>query len=177
MGSMKRTIFLLCLVLAGFVATAQRTVHLRHLWERPQVHVLFQGYHLSFLIKDIDKALGFLAEMGDTTYGIKCGLDTARNYPLELFPGLRQLYKSPLQAMMQNGVGAYLLTTGHVLVKNKKGKVLKSVIADFQPQVDGERMMYLVFYDPKHKRNRPKQVVFTGQMAAGLYNRDLGIFD
>ena len=58
----------------------QRTVEMRNLWAQPRVHVLFQGYTISYTIKDINKAIGIMAQMGDSTYGVTSKLDTGKDY-------------------------------------------------------------------------------------------------
>ena len=109
------SLLLFALIISG-TTQAQRTIQLRNLWTRPQVHVLFQGYSISFTIKDIDKALQLLAETGDTTYGTTCGLDTSGDYVVELFPGLKMEYRKPLQILMQKAVGAFLISAGHAYI-------------------------------------------------------------
>ena len=151
-------------------APAQRTVQLRNLWTRPQVHVLFQGYTVCFTIKDIDRALQLLAETGDSTYGTSCGLDTAGTYVIELFPGLKTQRRYALQTIIQNAVGAFLVTSGHAYIENPKHKIVREVISDIQPIVPGEDDAYILFTDPRNKN-----ILFSGRMAADMYGKDLGI--
>lgn len=164
-------VFLL-LVLFSTSARAQHPVPLRNLWMRPQVHVVFNEYTLSFTIRDIDKSLGFLASIGDTTYGMQCGLDTGKNYVYELYPGTHTEYKFPMQPLLQNGVGCFLLTAGHAVVQNKKHKALREIIVDIDPLEPGDTIAMISFYDPKTKK-----MVFQGKMATRLYKKDLGIDD
>ncbi len=114
------------LLLAAFFLSCftvpQHTVQIRNLWEKPQVHVLFEGYTISFTIKDINKALQLLAETGDSTYGLESPFDTNKNYNFELYPGTRMEYHTQVQPMLQNGVGAFLLTAGHAEIRNEKQK-------------------------------------------------------
>jgi hypothetical protein len=152
---------------------AQRTIQMRNLWTRPQVHVLFQGYIVSFTIKDINRAMELLLETGDSTFGTTCGLDTAGNYIVELYPGLHQEYHNRTQALMQRGVGAFLLTAGHAYIENtalKKHKKIPAIIADIKPLLDGMDVTTVKFYDPA-----TSTLLFDGIIPAAMYNRDLGI--
>ena len=167
---MKRVTLVLLTLLLSCSAFGQRTVPLRNLWTRPQVHVWFEGYKLSFSIKDIDRALELLAETGDTTYGLTSGLDTASNYTVELMSGTKMEYRNDLQHMLQNNIGTFLLTAGHAEIMNARHKRLTDIIMDIQPLHDGDDMAYIVFYDPKSKK-----ILFTGRMAADMYKKDLGI--
>ena len=163
--------FLLTLSLAmSAVLFAQRTVKLHNLWAKPQVHVLFEGYTLSFKIKDINRTIEILNEIGDTTYGSTSGLDTLRHYTLELYPGLRLQYRNPLQPLMQRGVGCFLLLSGQAYIVNKKKKKLKEIVANILPVKGDDELAYVNFYDPKNNK-----LLFSGCMPVGLYNKDLGI--
>jgi hypothetical protein len=148
---------------------AQRTVKLNKLWEKPQVYVAFEGYTLSFKIKDINRALVLLAEAGDSSYGLHSGLDSAGRYTLELFPGSQTEYRTKLQALMQKGVGVFLLLAGHAEIKAGRRK-LKEIIADIQPIERDEPFVLVNFYDPKNNR-----LLFSGSMLTDMYNKDLGI--
>ena len=163
--------FLLTLSLAmSAVLFAQRTVKLHNLWAKPQVHVLFEGYTLSFKIKDINRTMEILNEIGDTTYGITSGLDTLRQYPLELYPGLRLQYRNALQPLMQRGVACFLLLSGQAHIVNKRKKKLKEIVANILPVKGDDELAYVNFYDPKNNK-----LLFSGCMPVGLYNKDLGI--
>ena len=163
------SLLFMALVLSGHVF-AQRTIRLRSMWERPQVHVLFEGYVVSFTIKDIDKALVLLYETGDHTYGKTCGLDTSGDYLIELYPGLKMEYINPLQPLMQKGVGAFLLSSGHAFVQNKKKRQLKTIVTDIEPIVGGQQQTVIKFYDPKNGK-----ILFSGVMAADMYTKDIGL--
>jgi len=152
------------------VADAQRSVPLQNLWAKPQVHVRFEGYTLSFKIKDIDRALILLAETGDSSYGIRSRLDTNGNYQIDLYPGLSAEYRNKIQPLMQRGVGAFLLLAGHAEVRNARNKKLSEVIADIQDKEGDEHDLAIKFYDPKNNH-----LLFFGSMSAELYNKDLGI--
>ncbi len=143
---------------------------MRNIWTRPQVHVLFQGYIISFTIKDINRAMELLQETGDTTYGKSCGLDTAGNFVLEFFPGFHQEYHSKLQWLMQTGVGAFLLSAGLAFIETERHKKVPAIVADMVPLMDGVEFTAFKFYDPK-----TKTMLFDGLMAAGMYNKDMGI--
>ncbi len=164
-------IFLLALLLPISLC-AQHPVAMRNLWARPQVHAIFNEYTLSFTIKDIDKSLALLRETGDNTHELTCGLDTAQNYTFELFPGSHAEYRYPIQAVLQNLIGCFLLTAGHAEIKNKRNKVLKEVIVDIEPLEPGDSVALVSFYDPK-----TKAMVFQGRLPADLYKKDLGIDD
>ena len=152
------------------VLFAQRTVKLHNLWAKPQVHVLFEGYTLSFKIKDINRTIELLNEIGDTTYGITSGLDTLRQFPIELYPGLKLQYRNTLQPLVQRGVGCFLLLSGQAYIVNKKKKKLKEIVANILPVKGDDELAYVNFYDPKNNK-----LIFSGCMPIGLYNRDLGI--
>ena len=149
---------------------AQRTIKMNTLWTEPKVHVLFQGYTVSFTIKDINRSLELLAESGDSTYLCLFNLDTTRKYLLELYPGYRQEYRNTMQPLMQKGVGAFLLLAGHALIENQKGKKIAIITADIQPLIEGTDYVTVLFYDPK-----TRELLFSGQMLADMYNKDLGI--
>ena len=167
---MKRLPLLLFALILPVLVSAQRTIAMRNIWTRPQVHVLFQGYTLSFTIKDIDKALLLLAETGDSTFGTACGLDTTGDYVIELFPGLRMEYRKPLQAIMQKGVGAFLLEAGRSYIEDQKHRPVRSVISDVKPPSRGVNDAYILFTDPRN--DNP---LFCGSMSADMYHKDLGL--
>jgi hypothetical protein len=152
------------------VLFAQRTVKLHNLWAKPQVHVLFEGYTLSFKIKDINRTIELLNEIGDTTYGITSGLDTLRQFPIELYPGLKLQYRNTLQPLVQRGVGCFLLLSGQAYIVNKKKKKLKEIVANILPVKGDDELAYVNFYDPHNNT-----LLFSGCMPVGLYNKDLGI--
>jgi hypothetical protein len=162
-------LFIAFIILANQVF-AQRTIRLRTMWARPQVHVLFEGYVVSFTIKDIDKALVLLDETGDHTYGRSCGLDTNGDYLIELYPGLRTEYLNPLQPIIQRAVGAFLLSSGHAYVQNKKHRKLKTITTDIEPIVGGEKETVIKFYDPKKGK-----ILFYGVLPAAMYTKDIGL--
>ena len=137
---------------------AQRTIPMRNVWARPQVHVLFEGYTLSFTIKDINRALALLTETGDTSFGIVSGLDTAKDYFCELYSGTRMEYRSVLQNLIQNGVGAFLLTSGHAYIENPKHKPVRSVTADINVFPGGVDHAFIIFNDPRNNKR-----LFTGR--------------
>ena len=145
---------------------------LRNLWERPQVHVIFNDYTVSFSIKDINKALVLLRATGDSTQPAECGLDTAKDFFYELYPGLHQQYRFPMQPILQNKIGAYLLTAGHAVIANKKHRLLKEIITDIRSLELQDKVSLATFYDPQSHN-----MLFQGKLAAELYKQDLGIDD
>lgn len=157
------------MVVSAFGANAQRVVKMRTMWDRPQVCVVFGEYKLYFTIHDIDKALALMSETGDSTFGLTSGLDTSRTYTTELHPGLRMAYTSPLQNLMQRGVGAFLLSSGHALITIGRKK-LDNILMDIKPVGDVDDDAYLIFYDPRHQ-----SVLFTGKMAVNMYKKDIGL--
>lgn len=167
---MKSWLLLLAALILSWSSFAQRTVKIRNLWAKPQVHVLFRGYTVSFTIKDINKALLLLAETGDSTYGLSSRLDEKKEYALELYPGSRTEYRNVLQPMIQKGVGAYLLTAGHAVIKRKRHKKLKEMLIDIGARGIGENDILITVYDPKNRK-----MVFQGRMKIEMYNKDLGI--
>ena len=162
-------LFLLALVPTNKLF-AQHITEMRNLWTTPQVHVLFEGYTISFAIKDINRSLDILREIGDSTHPVTCGLDTAKNYTFELYPGIHSEYHYEMQALLQNVVGSFLLTAGHAVIKNERHKILKSVIVDIGIAGIGEQVVSVYFYDPKNKK-----MIFEGRMAVDMYKKDLGI--
>ncbi len=167
---MKRLLLLLPLFIGSFFAHAQKNVVIRNLWADPEVHVAYQGYEVSFTIKDINKAMKLLAGTGDKTFDTASHLDPSRNYYIELYPGYRTEYHDPLQPILQLGVGAYLLYRGHAVIKNHKHKKLKNITMDMMPFRAGEHVTTVKFYDPANG-----QLIFNGQFADGMINADLGI--
>lgn len=167
---MKQFLLLFAVFILPLSSFSQKTVELRNLWAQPQVHILFEGYTISFTIRDIDRALELLSERGINTYGNTSGLDTTRQHHVELYPGFRQQYRSNLQVMMQNGAGSFLLSKGRAVIRNPKRKKLKAVIMDVNPFIEGEHTTVVKFYDPANNN-----LLFTGQLAASIQNADLGI--
>ncbi len=168
---MKSKLLLLLLVFA-YTTQAQRTINLRNMWTVPKVKVLFQGYTILFSIKDIDKTLGFLAEGGDTVYGTKSYLDTGKYYSCELYSNNHLEYRNNLQPLIQDGVGAFLILSGHAAVFNKKHKRIMKVTANISEAAYNEPYVLITFYDPKNEK-----MLFYGKMRTDIYNRDLGIED
>ena len=154
----------------SFSSFAQHPIQMSNLWMKPQVHVLFNGYTVSFTIKDINKALALLAETGDTIYGTTSGLDTAGNYFVELYPGLHQEYINKLQPLLQKGVGTFLLTARHAYIENSRHKKVSVILSDIQPLIEGEDITTVKFYDPENNK-----LIFEGVLDAAMYNKDLGI--
>ena len=167
---MKRLSLFFIVFLLSYSVFAQRTIQMRNIWTRPQVHVLFEGYTLSFTIRDIDRALLLLAETGDTSFGLVSGLDTGKDYYCELYSGTRMEYRNPMQNLLQNGVGAFLLTAGRAYIENPKHRHIQAVTADLNVFPGGVEHAFILFYDPKNNKR-----LFTGQMAANMYNKDVGI--
>lgn len=169
--TMKSKLLLLLLFFA-YPAQAQRTVNLRNMWTVPKVKVVFQGYTILFSVKDIDKTLGFLAEGGDTSYGTLSNLDTSQYYSCELYANNHLQYRNDLQPLLQNGVGAFLLLSGHAAVFNKRYKRIMKVTATISEAAYNEPYVLITFYDPKNHK-----ILFYGKMRTDIYNRDLGIDD
>lgn len=167
---MKR--FLLCAVaiLLSVGVWAQRSVKLIHLWEKPTVHVWFEGYLISFRVSDVNKALQLLAESGDSAYAHYEPLDTAGEFHAELYSGLKTEYKNTLQPLLQTVVGPFLLMSGRAEVTNPRRKKLDEVIADVMPVKQDAFVTYINFFDPKNKH-----LLFSGTMPMALYNKDLGL--
>ena len=169
---MKSIIFLFLVLFSTLSSYAQRPVEMRNLWTRAQVHVLFEGYTVSFAIKDINRSLAIMREMGDSSQPATCGLDTAKDYYYDLFPGIHAEFHHEMQPLLQNVVGAFLLTAGHAIVQDRRHKTLKSVIMDIGIAGIGEHVVSIYFYDPKNKK-----ILFEGRMDVDMYKKDLGIDD
>jgi len=167
---LKSLFYILALISLSLQGVAQQQINMRNLWVRPQVHVSFGDYTLSYTIKDINKALSFLNDLDKALYGSTSNLDTNKDYWVELFPGTRTDYRYRLQPMIQNGVGAYLLLCGHAEIQYKKHKKVKTLEAHLSHVTETEGSIFITFYDP-----RTKKMVFEGKMENALYNKDLGI--
>ena len=167
-----RTVFLFVVAVAfSYTSLAQKTIEMHTLWQRPQVHVIFGKYTISFTIKDIDKALKMLAESGDHTFGASSGLDTTKDHTIDLLPDVTHTeYRSSLQVLIQDGVGSFLISSGHAFIQNAKHKPVTSILVDEQPPIEGSKRVFVEFYDSKHE-----QRLFSGTMKTALQNRDLGI--
>lgn len=153
------------------VGIAQHPIPMHNLWARPQVHVVFGEYKVSFTIKDINKALMLLRQTSDSLQVTECGLDTAKDYYYELFPGSHTQYKTAMEPLLQNLVGPFLLSAGHALVE-RKHKPLKEVIMDTGQVGIGETDIFISFFDPKNRT-----MLFSGKMNIDMYKKDLGIDD
>lgn len=167
---MKRLLLFFVLLVLSHSIFAQRTIQMRNIWTRPTVHVFFEGYTISFTVKDINRALVLLAETGNTSFGLTSGLDTAKDYYCELYSGVRMEYRNALQNLLQNGVGAFLLLSGHAFIENPKHRQMQTVIADIKEFPRGVTSAFIIFTDPRDGKR-----VFTGRMIAEMYNKDLGI--
>lgn len=157
-------------VLLQTTCFAQRTVNLCNLWAKPQVHVKFEDYYVSFKIKDIDKALSLMAATGDSSFGLTSHLDEGTDYAVVLYPGLDMEYRNRMQPLLQRGVGVFLLLAGHAEVKNGRKKVLHKIIADMSQVSNDARYTYVNFFDPK-----TNAMLFSGRMNTAMINQDLGI--
>ena len=167
---MKRFVIFITALILPFCSFSQRTVQLQNLWQEPQVHVFFEGYTVSFTIRDINRALELLAETGDSTYGVMSKLDTAKQYTIELYPGFNTEYHNALQPLLQKGVGVFLLSIGHAVIENRKHKNLKSIVVDIDKPVGIENLLIVKCYD-----SNTGKLLFSGQMAGDLYGKDMGI--
>ena len=167
---MKRIQLFLFLLLSGYLH-AQQPIPIRNLWARPQVHVVFGEYTVSFTIRDINKALQLLRDNGQVFATPYCGLDTSKNYYFELYPGSHAEYKDTMQPLLQNQVAAFLLSAGRAeVMKNKKP--LGTIIMDLGEADLGEPSVFVSFFDPKSKT-----MLFSGKMPVCLYKKDIGIDD
>ena len=163
------TSFLLTIIFTTHL-WAQKTIELKNLWARPQVHIKFNGYVLSFTIRDLNRALELLNETGDYSYGTKCNLDTSVNYTTELYNGTAMEYKDPVQPLIQNGVGGFLFTKGKVEIEDHNHKHLKTIELSMEGTDYGASFVFIQVYDPKTKK-----LLFSGKMATAMYNLDMGI--
>jgi hypothetical protein len=155
-----------------FKGAAQQTITLKRLWVQPQVEVHFGPYRLWFTIKDIEKAMQLLPPSGQAKYGNTAALDTNREYIIELLSGRHLEYRNPLQDIMQNAVGAFLLFRGHAYIETGKRKKLHTILVDIGPVVDmdGYSTVPITVYDP-HNHN----MIFSGVMNSEMYYKDLGL--
>jgi len=169
---MRNTGLLIFLMLLPLSLLAQHKVNMRNLWARPQVHVLFSGYEVSFTIRDINKALRVLAANGDSSYSHYCQLDTAGDYYCELYPGIHTEYKRPIQILLQRGVGVYLLNAGLAQVKGRKKERVDNIICDMEPVEEGAPFTFASFYDGDNH-----QMLFNGRINTAIIGVDPGIDD
>lgn len=167
---MKRFVLLLPLLFILLPGMAQPAIKMRTMWDRPQVHVKFGDYTLSFTINHINKALQLIAESGDSTNGTNCGLDTNGNYIVEIYEGRTMMYGSRIQRLMHTELGAYLITAKRAYITRGKHKVVHEVIVDIEPPEMDLGIVYVRFYDPANHK-----LVFAGSMRKDMFNRDLGL--
>jgi hypothetical protein len=168
---MRAVILLVVAVAFSYTSQAQKTIEMRTLWQKPQVHVIYGDYVISFTIKDIDKTLRLLAESGDNRFPTACGLDTGTDHTVQLLADVtRQEYRSNLQILLQDGVGCFLIYSGHAFIQNKKHKPVRSILADEQPPIGDVKETYLEFYNAKTNER-----LFSGRIFYELHGRDLGI--
>ncbi len=172
MAKLFRTALVILLIAAPASSRAQQTITLKKLWIEPQVTVLFGDYRLLFTIKDIEKAMQLLPTSDQALYGASAALDKNRTYTIELLPGRRTEYRFPLQGIMQNAVGGFLLYRGHAAVMKGRHKELRSIDIKFGPPVDmdGYSTVSVTAYDPKDGA-----MIFSGVMNAEMYYKDLGL--
>ena len=143
---------------------------LRNLWTRPQVVVTFNGYTVMFTIRDIDRALELMNEIGEYKYGTKSGLDTSKTYPIDLYEGTKSVYTNDIQPLLKDGVGPFLISIGHANVLNPKHKPLKTIDVDIEGSEFSAEFVFINAYDPQtHK------LLFSGKMKTAMYNKDMGI--
>lgn len=169
---MRRYLFLLLLLFLPAMLLAQRSVRLRNLWAKPRVHVSFAGYQVSFTVRDINKALRLLHENGNDLYGTMWPMDSAVDRYYEMYPGTHTEYKDPVEPLLQNGVGVYLLSVGLAEVEDRKHKRLAVIIDDMYPVEDGAPYTFASFYDPE-----THMMLFSGRIDAALIGKDPGIDD
>jgi hypothetical protein len=167
---MKQLQILTAALLFSSAIFAQRNIKLVNLWAKPEVHVLFKGYKVSFTIKDINRALELLAESGPSVYGKTSHLDTLSHHYCELYPGLVTEYTSYLQPLMQKGVGVFLLLAGHAKIVSPRHRKVREIIGDIDPVKRDDSIAFVHFYDPRNNR-----MLFSGTMKVDMYNKDLGI--
>ncbi len=167
---MKKAVLLVGLMLVAAHGFSQKTIPIRNLWTRAQVHILFKEYKLSFSVRDLDRAIELANGIGEFTYGVKSGLDTAKDHTIELLNDLHTEYRMELEPMMQNCIGTFLLTKGLVVVENAKHKKLKAILMDYEDADTGETDIYIHFYDPTNHH-----LIFSGKMPINMYNQDMGI--
>lgn len=167
---MRFTLLILLVLILNSSCFGQQTIKLCNLWAKPQVHVKFGEYLLSFKIKDVDKALFLMATTGDSSYGLSSHLDESQEYLIALYPGLDMQYRDRLQRLMQRGVGVFLLLAGHAEIRKGKKKVIYEILADMSPMRNDEKYTYVNFFDPK-----TNAILFSGRMNKAMYNQDLGI--
>lgn len=168
---MKTVLAFVLSIMLSLPATAQQQVQLRTMWSVPQVHVIFGSYDIYFTIADINKAMKFMPALLQHQYGTTSGLDTNGYYVVELLPGRSMEYQNTLQSLIQNGVGAYLLLSGHAAIKTGKHRKLHNILADIGPARDmGEYLQVPVhIYDPRNNH-----MIFSGVMADTMYKKDIG---
>lgn len=156
-------------IVMGADCMGQRPVKLNNLWATPEVHVLFAGYKLSFTIKNMNRTLELMNQIGDNTWGTQTELDTLREYTIELY-GSHPQYRNRLQTMMQHCIATFLLSAGQAEVRYKRRR-LRTVLMDIQPIGPDGNTVRILFYDPKNNH-----MLYSGTMPVGMYKQDIGLY-
>jgi hypothetical protein len=167
-----KVIFLIILssVFTAFACRAQKEIVLRNLYTYPQIHVAFNGFTVSFAIRDVNRTMQLIAEFVDTTADTTSHLDTSRMYHLELFNDTKTEYTIALQDLMQNSVGGFLLLKGKAQVADRKKRKVRAISVNLEESENGEPVSQIKCYDVKNKT-----LLFAGKIPNSLINQDLGI--
>ncbi|MBA3827925.1 MAG: hypothetical protein H0X33_03225 [Taibaiella sp.] len=168
---MRKRITFLFLVIFSFTARAQHTIHLVHMWQKPQVHLVYKGFHLFFTIKDINTTLQYLHRIDATLYpDSTSGLDENKLYGVELVEGRDMEYMNRLQPIMQKEAGAFMLMRGHAYIETQRHKRVKVIISEAGPAEDHNRNTFALihFFDTKTGKE-----LFAGMMNLALQSKYL----
>lgn len=165
-------IVFLTIQLSALITHAQHNIHLRNLWVEPNIHIFFQGYTVSFALKDVNKAMYMQHfELGDVQLPTQCDLDSNKHHYFELFSSPNILYRNAMQEYLHVAIGCYLLGIGKAHILNPKKKLVPDIIEDVDPN-ENSPFLYIKYYDAK-----THSLLFSGRMLRGMYHKDIGIDD
>lgn len=151
----------------AFAAVAQQKIKLQKLWQKTQVHVIFNEYHLFFSIRDMDQTMRYLHESDPQLYDSTTGLDSSLLYQTEL-EARDMEYHNSLQPLIQKEVGVFLLMRGRAYIEDSRHKKIKTVIAHIGEPIDtnGNLFVPVNFFDAK-----TNQMLFAGVMNVSIQHR------
>lgn len=168
---MRKVACTILLVTMAIAAVAQQKIKLRRLWQRTQVHVIFNEYHLFFSIRDMDQTIRYLHESDPQLYDSTTGLDSNLLYQTEL-EARDMEYHNSLQPLIQKEVGVFLLLRGRAYIEDSRHKKIKTIIARIGEPIDtnGNLFVPVNFFDAKTNK-----MLFAGVMNVSIQHRLLDL--
>lgn len=164
-----RIILLLCALIYLQPLYGQRLMPVKNIWTEPQVHIHTQGYIVSFAIRDIDRTLQMMRELGDSSLPATSNLDTSKQYHYELTTDIHLEYHYEMQRLLHNCVASFLLSKGKVVI-TRKGKKLKEYLYDATLAENGTDHVLVTIKDPTLPQN-----IYIGKMPVIIRGADMGI--